>query len=296
MRALITIPDDIKDVLVRILLGGGLIYLVVFIILLFYNEDVDKCLGFDLNKDLYCLNFVPILRYKNAELDKKIIVKENRGKSGIYRWLNTVNGKTYIGSSVNLTIRFNVYFNKNRLTTGSGSRMAINKAILKYGLGNFSLEILEYCDKRSLIKREQFYLDNLKPEYNLLKVAGSNLGNKHSMLTRKMISDSALGRTFSKETRIKISDALKGRILSEETKIKIKNYKHTQEAKLKISLNHHRTKSVKIEDLLSKNKTIFNTMTLAATYLNTTTATIGRYIKNQKAYKNRYLITVVIKK
>lgn len=85
MRALITIPDEIKDVLVRILLGGGLIYLVVFIILLFYNEDVDKCLGFDLNKDLYCLNFVPILRYKNAELDKKIIVKENRGKSGIYR-------------------------------------------------------------------------------------------------------------------------------------------------------------------------------------------------------------------
>jgi hypothetical protein len=93
----------------------------------------------------------------------------------------------------------------------------------------------------------------------LLKVAGSNLGNKHSMLTRKMISESALGRTFSKETRIKISDALKGRILSEDTKIKIRNYKHTLacvrcvvEAKLKISLNHHRTKPVKIEDLLSR--------------------------------------------
>ena len=169
-RALIIIPDEIKEILVvlgRILLGGGLIFLVVFIILLFFNEDVDNCLGFDLNKDLYCLNFVPILRYNNAELDKKLIVKENRGKSGIYRWLNTVNGKTYIGSSVNLTIRFNVYFNKNRLLTGSGNRMAINNAILKYGLENFSLEILEYCDKGSLIKREQFYLDVLKPEYNL---------------------------------------------------------------------------------------------------------------------------------
>ena len=61
-------------------------------------------------------------------------VKENRGKSGIFRWLNIVNGKTYIGSSVNLMIRFNVYFNKNRLLTGSGNRMAINNAILKYGL------------------------------------------------------------------------------------------------------------------------------------------------------------------
>ena len=37
-------------------------------------------------------------------------------------------------------------------------------------------------------------------------------------------------------------------------------------------------------------------MTLAATFLKTTTATIGSYIKNQKAYKNRYLITIVIKK
>jgi hypothetical protein len=81
-------PDEIKKiryVLVRILQGVGLICLVVFIILLFYNEYVDKCLGFDLNKYLYCLNFVPILCYKNAELDKKKIVKENRGKSGIYR-------------------------------------------------------------------------------------------------------------------------------------------------------------------------------------------------------------------
>ena len=48
-RALIIIPDEIKEILVvlgRILLGGGLIFLVVFIILLFFNEDVDNCLGF----------------------------------------------------------------------------------------------------------------------------------------------------------------------------------------------------------------------------------------------------------
>lgn len=59
--------------------------------------------------------------YDNAELDKSII-KQNRGKAGIYRWINKVNGKSYIGSSVNLTIRFNVYFNKNRLEIGSGKK------------------------------------------------------------------------------------------------------------------------------------------------------------------------------
>ena len=101
--------------------------------------------------------------------------------------------------------------------------MAINKAILKYGLYNFSLEILEYCDKASLIKREQFYLDEIKPKYNLLSIAGSNLGFKHSSLTRKIMSNSALGRTNSKITRQKISEALKGRTLSQGRAGGIKN-------------------------------------------------------------------------
>lgn len=51
---------------------------------------------------------------------KKNIIKENRGKVGIYRWINNINGKFYAGSSRNLTIKFNVYFNKNRLEIGSG--------------------------------------------------------------------------------------------------------------------------------------------------------------------------------
>lgn len=174
--------------------------------------------------------------------------------------------------------------------------MTINKAILKYGLNNFSLEIIEYCDKLVLIEREQFYLDTLKPEYNLLKVAGSKLGFKHSLFTIKTLSNLALSRSFSKKTCIKISETLKGRTLSEDTKTKIRNYKHTLEAKLKISLRHHRTKSVQIEDIITKDKTIFPTMTLAAAHFNTTTATIGSYIKSQKAYKDRYLFTIVTKK
>jgi len=59
--------------------------------------------------------------YNNAELHKKDIIRENRGKAGIYRWINNLNGKSYVGSSRNLTIRFNVYFNKNRLGTRKGT-------------------------------------------------------------------------------------------------------------------------------------------------------------------------------
>jgi group I intron endonuclease len=42
------------------------------------------------------------------------------------------------------------------------------------------LEILQYCDQSDVISREQYYLDLLKPEYNILKTAGSPLGFKHA--------------------------------------------------------------------------------------------------------------------
>jgi hypothetical protein len=39
---------------------------------------------------------------------------------------------------------------------------------------------LEYCNNDVLIKREQYYLDLLKPDYNILKIAYSLAGFKHS--------------------------------------------------------------------------------------------------------------------
>jgi len=58
--------------------------------------------------------------------------------------------------------------------------MAINKALLKYGYSQFKLDILEYCDTKDIVKREQYYIDYFNPEYNILKVAYSSLGYKHS--------------------------------------------------------------------------------------------------------------------
>lgn len=56
----------------------------------------------------------------------------------------------------------------------------IYKALVKYGNLSFKLEILENCDPNILIEREQYYLDLLNPEYNILKKAGSLLGFRHS--------------------------------------------------------------------------------------------------------------------
>ena len=52
--------------------------------------------------------------------------------------------------------------------------MNICRALLKYGYSNFSLSIIEYCDANNCLAREQYYIDLLEPEYNILKHAGSS--------------------------------------------------------------------------------------------------------------------------
>lgn len=68
----------------------------------------------------------------------------------------------------------------------------IYKSLGKYGYSSFKLEILEYCDPSEAIEREQYYLNQLKPEYNILKTAGSSLGFKHSDETKKQMRAKAL--------------------------------------------------------------------------------------------------------
>jgi pyridoxine/pyridoxamine 5'-phosphate oxidase len=71
----------------------------------------------------------PVRIYNNAESQKGAIIEENRGKSGVYRWTNLENGSSYIGSSVNLGKRLNLYYNSNYLTKVN---MIIHKALNKH--------------------------------------------------------------------------------------------------------------------------------------------------------------------
>ena len=39
---------------------------------------------------------------------------------------------------------------------------------------------MEYCTKENVLEREQYYIDILKPVYNIVEKAGSTLGYKHT--------------------------------------------------------------------------------------------------------------------
>ncbi len=122
----------------------------------------------------------PVKSYGNAELFREAVLKDNRGQSGIYHWVNNLNKKTYVGSAVDLAKRLRSYYNESELNRNP---RPIKDALIKYGHKNFTLEILEYCDPISLIDRENHYFKLLEPEYNILKSAYSLLGFKHSQET-----------------------------------------------------------------------------------------------------------------
>jgi hypothetical protein len=137
------------------------------------------------------------MKYENFLLNKPKILGENRNKSGVYRLVNNINGDSYVGSSINLTNRFRRYYNINYIKGKiliDNSR--IYRALLKYDHSNFSLEILEYCNYESLKDREQYYMDWLKPIYNICKTAGSMLGFKHSVKTLEKFKNRDTGTGY----------------------------------------------------------------------------------------------------
>ena len=111
-------------------------------------------------------SFIPIKIYENADISKHEGIKDNKNKSGIYRWVNLLTGKSYIGSSVNLSKRFYDYYNLRHLEARKKDSV-IYSSLLKNGYSNFKLEILEYCDSSIVRDRENYYIKRFTSEYNI---------------------------------------------------------------------------------------------------------------------------------
>lgn len=236
----------------------------------------------------------PIKSYDNALLDKNTILQDNKGKPGIYRWINKLNNNTYVGSGINLSKRLSEYYNQSELKRNF---RPIHAALLKYGYENFRLEILEYCRADELIKREQYYLDLLNPEYNILKYAYSLLGYKHtpeniakfklkkvSQELKDILSSVHLGKEVSQETRDKLSLAIsnykKNNPLSPEALANI-TAKTTEREGVAVTLLNTQTN----EELE------FPTLTKAGEYLGIKRQAIRNAIKRESLVKGLYRVS-----
>jgi hypothetical protein len=95
-------------------------------------------------------NITPLITYPDFFKSKLEILINNKNKAGVYRFTNKLNMASYIGSSINLSIRLSQHFNINYVTKRSKNSFFYN-ALLKYGYENFTL------DWNILIKIKYFY-------------------------------------------------------------------------------------------------------------------------------------------
>lgn len=173
---------------------------------------------------------------------------------GIYKITNTINNKCYIGQSIDLTKR--IAYHKRALKGKYHENNHLQKAVKKYGINNFTYEILCECRVDELDELERMYIvqyDSIENGYNLETGGSSNKGmneetkkkisetKKQNMTEeqreyyanflralpplspegRKKLSQSLMGHKTSEETRKKISESQKGKIISEEAKQKM---------------------------------------------------------------------------
>jgi group I intron endonuclease len=126
----------------------------------------------------------------------------------IYKIINLINGKIYVGQSNNSNVE---YF---------GSGVQIQNAIAKYGKNNFRKEIIEECNSKiKLNKREKFWIKKLKSTdrkigYNIALggEGGDTLSNHPKIKSiKRRLSKIQKKRWSSISLRIKASETHKRR-------------------------------------------------------------------------------------
>lgn len=153
---------------------------------------------------------------------------------GVYRIVNDINCKIYIGSSIHVNKRLEEH--RSTLKNNCHHNIHLQRAWNKYGEENFSFEILEIIedDVDMLRQKEQYWMDYYKSYnnnlgYNISHYATGSGGYEVSDETKEKIRQAAIGRKASEATKQKLSEQRTGELNSFYGK------HHTDEAKRKMS-------------------------------------------------------------
>ena len=160
-------------------------------------------------------------------------------QSGIYMIQSISNPeRIYIGSAVWIKKRWgyhleDFYNNKHK-------NPKLQNHYNKYGKKDLVFSVLESCPIESLIEREQYYINTLKPWFNINKIAGSGgrLGSTQSEESRKRISDGHLGQVPWNKGKTGVYSELYIKTFKEHHgNLTRKGSTHTEESKQKMR-NH----------------------------------------------------------
>lgn len=105
-------------------------------------------------------------------------MRGSRGISCVYKIWFEGSKNFYIGSTKDLLKRFQDH--RCTIKKSTHRNMCLINAYKKYGFDNCFVEVLKVCDISELFMYEQYFIDTLKPKYNIAKTA---IGGAQSKLT-----------------------------------------------------------------------------------------------------------------
>lgn len=196
--------------------------------------------------------------------------------SGIYKTTNKINGKYYVGSSINIDKRWRSH--KNRLNSNIHANKHLQNSWLKYGEINFIFSILETISLDKLAETEQKYLDIAVNEQD--KTYNLSFDVTHKVITEKTrikIRNSLLGRTLSSKIKEKISKSIRG------VNHPLYGKSHSDETKSKISISGIERFKTNPPTLLGKKFTLSHRKNISKS-LKGKRIGIGNHNYNKKIY------------
>jgi group I intron endonuclease len=125
----------------------------------------------------------------------------------LYVITDNLHSKKYIGQTINLKQRWIAH------KTVKPTILYIDRAIKKYGIQNFTYQIVAFCEtQRDADCAEQFLINihdsrNKSKGYNIKPGGKVATGWKHTSDTKRKISLSEQGKTISVDTKLKMSDS-----------------------------------------------------------------------------------------
>lgn len=146
----------------------------------------------------------------------------------IYKIINTVNGKIYIGQTKK---SLEERFKKHKINAEKHINRYLYDAINHYGVDKFIIELVEdNIDDTNIDLKEIYWINYFKSKipngYNMTDGGGGGFTTKYwtekqrKELWRKQ-GNKRRGHVVSEKTRLKISCSQKGKIVSKETRDKI---------------------------------------------------------------------------
>ena len=221
--------------------------------------------------------------------------------TGIYKIVNKINGKVYVGQSVNMKNRYAQHLNS--LRKNEHYNRYLQRSFNKYKEKSFYAEVVEFCEPEELNQKEKYWIKKFKSEYNDYgynapyayiifdeydKIKINNTRRKYNKII------------FTEEVKSKISNSLKDYykdsfISKKHSMSCTKNANYEQIKKIKHMLAYERDKSKKdiAKELHVNENTVDHISNLASH--KSIDSHLNFLIKNRVKIKNKSNIRKAIK-